>query len=261
MPMRNIRLTIEYDGTNFLGWQIQTKNSRTVQGEIQKALKKIFKKSIRLIGSGRTDRGAHAIGQVANFKTNTKLKTAVILRALNAHLPPDIVITDAADVPLNFHSRYSAKSKTYRYAILNRNVPDVLTRNFCYFYPRKLNVSLMRREAKHMTGRKDFRSFMAADPSSKDRERSTIRTIKRLVIRKNGDVVRIDIEANSFLYKMVRNIVGTLIAIGSGKLPEGSIKNILSKKNRTCAGTTAPAHGLCLVNVTYEYRRMFLKSE
>ena len=248
-PPRNIKLTLEYDGTHFNGWQVQDKAKRTVQGEIEKVLSKIFKKKCRIIGSGRTDSGVHAKAQAANLKTTSTMTPVQILKALNARLPEDISITHAEGVPLNFHAQYSVKSKTYRYSILNRPSRSALERHFSFFYSQHLNLSLMRREAKSLLGKKDFKSFQATDFSRA--ERNTIRTIKKIRIKKNAYFIFIDIEADGFLYKMVRNIVGTLLEIGSGKQPKASIQNILKAQNRKAAGQTAPAKGLCLMEVHY----------
>ena len=252
--MRNVKLTIEYDGTCFHGWQVQNKNHRTVHGELQRALFQIFKKEIQLIGSGRTDSGVHARGQVANFKADSSMTPPEIQKAINAVLPADIVILATQDVPETFHAQYSAKSKTYRYTFLNRETRCALMRDYCHFLSRPLNLPLMRNEAQALIGRKDFKSFQAADPakSNDENDGSTMRTIKRIEIKKKGDLIQIDIEANGFLYKMVRNIVGTLLEIASGKLSHGSIPKILKAKDRKAAGQTAPAKGLCLMEVNYE---------
>ena len=248
--MRNIKLTIEYDGTHFNGWQIQDKHKRTVQGEIEKACAKVFHRRIRLIGSGRTDSGVHAVGQVANFKVDTRLTPFEILRAINASLPEDIVIVDVEDAREKFHAQYSAKSKIYRYTILNRKARSAIYRGLCHFYPYPLNVALMRREARALLGTKDFKSFQAT-PIQALKERSTVRTIKKITIHKKNGFISIDIEANGFLHKMVRNIIGTLLEIASGRLPKGSMKKILEKRNRIAAGRTAKAKGLCLLEVKY----------
>lgn len=248
--MRNLKLTIEYDGTHFEGWQVQKKGHRTVQGEIESVLKKIFKKSVHLIGAGRTDSGVHALGQVAHFKIDSRLKLEEMHRALNANLPADIVIRAIETVPVKFHAQYSVKSKIYRYTILNRPERPAQLRHFCWHIPRPLNLTVLRKEAKALVGRKDFRSFMAAD-SSATQTKKTIRTIKQMSIRKKEDFIYIDIEGDGFLYKMVRTIVGTLVQIGQGRLPPESIKKILRKKDRKYAGCTAKPHGLCLREVKY----------
>lgn len=251
--MRNIKLTIEYDGTDFQGWQLQRQNLRTVQGEIEKVLQIIFKKHIRVFGSGRTDSGVHALGQVAHFKIDSKIPTEEIVPALNGNLPKDIAVLNAEEVDDQFHAQFSARRKAYRYTILYRSSRSALRRDFCLHIPYRLNVALMRREAKTLVGRKDFRSFMASDPHLKmdPADKNTIRTVYAFSIRRQGDCLHLDIEANGFLYKMVRNIVGTLLAIGSGKLPPGSMTDILRKKSRLAAGMTAPAKGLRLVRVRY----------
>src|SRR3989338_6782667 len=263
MP-RNIKLTIEYDGTLFHGWQAQQPRSsrpkrltagsrRTVQGEIERALKKIYRKNLKLIGSGRTDSGVHACGQVANFAMSSPMPLAEIQRALNANLPEDFSIIKAEEVLPDFHARYSARSKTYRYSILNRGARPALERNTCLYSPYPLNLAAMRREAKSLVGRKDFRSFAAGDASKSDdgKMASTVRTIKRAGISRKGDHIWIDIEADGFLYKMVRNIVGTLLAVGASRLPSGAIRKILAQKDRRAAGVTAKAKGLALLKVIY----------
>lgn len=249
--MRNIKLTIEYDGTNYKGWQVQKNSSKTIQETIQKAAKKILKEDIKITGSGRTDSGVHADGQVANFKTNSDKSTAEMQRALNANLPDDIAIIDTQEVNLKFHAQYSIKTKTYRYTILNRDAPCVHNRHKTFHHPYKLNTSLMRKESQHLIGRKDFCSFQASDPAKRktQKKEDTIRTVKRCEVKKRGDFIYIEIEANGFLYKMVRNIVGTLLEIGRGK--DFYIKDILKKKDRTFAGYTAKAKGLTLLQADY----------
>jgi len=251
--MRNIKIEIEYDGTNYKGWQIQQRRSsgvgteKTIQGAIERVLSGILQEEIRIIGAGRTDSGVHALGQVANFKTKSKMPMAVMQRALNALLPKDIVIVDIEEAKADFNSRFDARSKTYRYEIMNRNYSTAFDRLYQYHIPYKLDVKLMAKEARFLIGRRDFKSFQAADK----RERMSVRNIRRLSVRKDGPVIIIDIEANGFLYNMVRNIVGTLLEIGRGKLPAGSMRKILRAKDRTKAGPTAPAKGLCLLRVRY----------
>lgn len=244
--MRNIKLIIEYEGTNYAGWQIQ-KNAKSIQGTLESALKRIIGEKGRLISCGRTDSGVHAIGHVVNFKTKSKIPLSNLQRGLNSILPRDIVIKEVKEVALNFNSRFDAKSKVYRYTILNRSYPQALCRNYFYYVPYKLDLNTMKREAKCLVGRHDFKSFQAADK----KERSSIRTIKKLEVERKKDVIEVEIEADGFLYNMVRNIVGTLIEIGRGRFKAGSMKKILKAKNRDLAGPTAPARGLCLVEVKY----------
>lgn len=269
--MRNIKLTIEYDGTDYAGWQIQNPKSKihppstrlrrivrrnfseggqkskikTVQETIERVLEKILQEKVRLIGSGRTDAGVHAKAQIANFKTHSDIPLLKLRRALNSLLLEDIVISKVQEVSLDFHARYSARSKVYRYTILNRQYRSAHLKDFVYFYSYPLDVRSMKKEAKIFLGRKDFRSFQASDKKC----RTSIRKIKKLNIEKDGDFIHIDIEADGFLYNMVRNVVGTLIEVGSGKSLD--IKKLLSLKDRTLAGPTAVARGLCLMEVKY----------
>jgi tRNA pseudouridine38-40 synthase len=247
--MRNFKITFEYDGVDFCGWQAQGQGERTVQGELEAVLLKIFKKPIKVIASGRTDSGVHARAQVISFKADTRMKPLEIQRALNGLLPKDIAVHEAQEVKDDFHAQYSVKEKTYRYTILNRKHRSAFLRNHSLFYPYPLNISLMRQAAKYLIGRHDFKSFQANDLLRA--ERQTVRTIKKLVIKKRGDLIEIDITADGFLYKMVRNIVGTLLAIGSGQLPVTEMPQILKAKNRNQAPETAPADGLCLMDVKY----------
>ena len=246
--MRNIKLTIEYTGTNLSGWQLQL-DKRTVQGEIERALKTIFKKDIRIYGSGRTDAGVHAAGQVANCKIDTAMETQDIVRALNGNLSGDITILLAEDISDKFHAQYSAKRKTYRYTISNRPTRPALNSDYLYHVTHKINLAAMKREAKAFLGKHDFRSFTATDVTTIGKDAT--RTIHTLNITKKGDLIMVEITANGFLYKMVRNIVGTLLEVGTEQLPEGSVKKILKAQARTAAGNTAPAKGLTLMQVEY----------
>ncbi|MFH1656091.1 MAG: tRNA pseudouridine(38-40) synthase TruA [Candidatus Omnitrophota bacterium] len=246
--MRNIKLTIEYDGTIYKGWQSQGKRrTKTIQQVLEKSLEKILGEKIKLIASGRTDSGVHALGQVANFKTRTKLKPDQIKMALNSNLPLDIVVRGAKEVDSKFHSRYDVKSKVYRYVILNRMERPAIYRNRCLFISYRLDLNLMQQEARQLLGRHDFKVFQSANKV----QRGSVRTIKSIKINKKADSISIEIESNGFLYKMVRNIVGTLIEIGRGRFEKGTINRLLSSKNRCLAGPSAPAGGLYLLKVNY----------
>jgi len=247
--MRNFKITFEYDGKDFCGWQTQAKGERTVQGEVESVLSKIFKHPLKVIASGRTDSGVHAQDQVISFKAETRMKPLEIQRAMNSLLPKDIAVHEAREVKADFHAQYSVKAKTYRYTILNRSYRSAFLKGHALFYPYPLNVTAMRRAAKVLVGRHDFKSFQAHDPLRA--ERQTIRTIKKLVINKEGSLIHIDVTADGFLYKMVRNITGTLIAVGAGHLPPQEVAKILKAKNRQTAPETAPAEGLCLMSVKY----------
>ncbi len=244
--MRNIKLTIRYDGTGYSGWQFQ-KNARTVQDTIEKAIRGIVRGRVSLIASGRTDAGVHAAAQIANFRTASKIPLDNLRMALNAKLPEDILIVKAEYARAGFNAQKSAKSKHYRYTIYNNDFMDPFLRCFaskCFF---KLNASMMRKGARCLIGRHDFTSFRAKD----GQEKESVRTIKYIKISRRGDLIYIDIEADGFLYNMVRNIAGTLIDVGRGKIPAEDVRKILSAKDRRFCGPTAPARGLSLIKVNY----------
>jgi tRNA pseudouridine38-40 synthase len=245
---RNIKLTIQYDGTGYFGWQRQKNTHRTIAEVIETILKKILQEPIKLIAAGRTDTGVHARKQVANFSTGSEMEVLRLRQSLNALLPEDIRVNKVEEAAVDFNSRYSARSRTYRYTILNRYSADVFLRRYVYHHPLcKLDVSSMRKAAVLLVGAHDFRSFKRTDKKIS----STLRQLKAIKITKSGELIHIDISANSFLYHMVRNIVGTLIQIGKGSLTPESLKKILKAKDRRTAGPTAPACGLTLMRVQY----------
>lgn len=247
--MFNILLEIEYDGSNYCGWQLQSRQSKkkSIQEVLQKALAKILQEKVKVIGSGRTDAGVHARKQFANFGSNSALDLDKLNASLNALLPDDITVNSIKQVALDFHSRYSVKSKTYRYTIINRRQRPAIMRDYAYFCRYPLNIGLMRKEAKVILGSHDFGAFCA----SAGKKKNPLKEIKSLKIKKQNDLIYIDIEANSFLYNMARNIVGTLIEIARGRFAKGSMKKILASKDRKLAGPTAPAKGLSLIDVKY----------
>ncbi len=246
--MHNFKLEIEYDGTRFHGWQVQNgKETKTIQHVLGRVLKKILRQDIKLIVAGRTDSGVHALSQVANFKSSTKIPLEKLRWAINCLLPQDIKVTRIQAVSPDFNSRFCAKSKVYRYTILNRKYSSALLANRVYFFHHPLDAGLMRREAKFLCGRHNFKAFQATEA----RLRNPLRTIKRIKISKEKDFLHIDIEADSFLYNMVRNIAGTLLEIGRGRFPKGSMRKILNSGDRKLAGPTLPAKGLCLIKVKY----------
>lgn len=246
--MHNIKLTIAYDGTRYSGWQIQ-KNAKTIQDVIEGALRKILSEKVKLIAAGRTDAGVHAKAQVANFRTKREFPLDKLQKALNSNLPDDISIIKIGLAGPRFHSRFDARAKLYRYTILNSRVDDPFGRNYYSKVLYNLNIALMKREAKVLAGKHDFKSFQAK--SALSRVKNTTRTIKKITVRKDKDLVYIDIEANGFLHNMVRNIAGTLVEIGRGNLHKGSMNKILASRDRRKAGPTAPAKGLTLVKVKY----------
>lgn len=246
-PLRNIKLNLKYDGSAYSGWQSQD-NARSIQAVLEDTLRKITGRKVKLISAGRTDAGVHAIAQTANFKTVSGLPITNIQKALNAALPKDIVISDIKEAGPDFHARNDARSKRYRYTLVRADFVDPLIRHFAVRCKYKLNLAAMRREARNLIGRRDFKSFQAAGSRNL---RDTTRTVKDIRISNNKDIIYIDIEASGFLYNMARNIVGTLIEVGRGKLAEGVTKAILRKKDRRYCGPTAPAKGLCLIEVKY----------
>lgn len=245
--MRNIKLIIEYDGTNYLGWQIQPKGE-TIQGVIEDKLKRITGEDVHLIGSGRTDSGVHALSQVANFKTNSQIDISSLQRALNSLLPKDIVIKKVEEVDLNFNARKDAKSKVYEYRILNQEIPSVFLRAYAWHVPYKLNWSEIKKATKTIIGEHDFSSFRSSGSNVKN----NVRKILKAEWNKTQDgLILFEVEANGFLKQMVRSIVGTLIEVGRGKIDAQEFKNILESKDRRKAGPTAPAYGLFLKEVKY----------
>jgi tRNA pseudouridine38-40 synthase len=246
-PLRNLRLEIEYDGTRFFGWQVQD-GKPTVQGELERAIQEITGAPATLIGSGRTDAGVHAVGQVANFRTTSRLPEAKWPLALNAHLPPDIRVVNAKDVPLEFHAQFGAKRKTYVYTVLNRDVASAIERDHCHLIRKPLDVRAMNEAAGHLVGTHDFRAF-GSEMGEKER---TIRTIDRAEILPDRALVRFLFRGSGFLYNQVRAMVGTLIEVGLGKAPPDHVRTVLEGKDRTKAGANVPAKGLCLISVEYQ---------
>ncbi|MCF6465295.1 tRNA pseudouridine(38-40) synthase TruA [Clostridium sp. Cult2] len=244
--MINVKLTIQYDGTNYCGWQRQ-KNAKSIQEEIEKAIKLITGEKVDLIGSGRTDSGVHAKGQVANFFTHSKIPVDRFKFALNSKLPRDISIIDSRMVHEEFHSRYDAIGKRYQYIIYNREIRNPLYRNFVYHVPYYLDYKKMEKATGYFLGTHDFATFMASNSNVK----TTIRTINKFFLERTEDLTTFTIEGNGFLYNMVRIIIGTLIEVGNGKIKSSSVPHIIDSKNRNTAGHTAPPEGLYLEKVFY----------
>jgi tRNA pseudouridine38-40 synthase len=245
--MRNIRLILGYDGTDFHGWQLQP-GLRTVQETLEGALAALTGERLRVNASGRTDTGVHAVGQVVNFRSETKLAADVLVRAINAHLPADVVVREAADVPESFDANRDARRKLYRYIIHDGAVPDLFMRRYCHHTRYRLDAAAMARAAACLRGTHDFHSFETDWPN----RASSVRTITHLAVNRFGDWIWLDVEADGFLYNMVRAIAGTLINVGRGYWPESRVDEILEAKDRRQAGPTAPAQGLFLMRVKYE---------
>jgi len=244
--MRNIKLTIEYDGKDFNGWQKQS-TKLNIQGEIERAIQDITGEEVELIASGRTDAGVHALGQVANFKTNSNIPVEKFPIALNTKLKRSIRILEAEEVEERFHSRYNCKKKTYRYIINNSENGTAIYRNLEYNFSQKLYLEKMQEAVKFFLGEHDFKGFKASGTSSK----SSVRTVYDAQVYKKDDRVIIELTGNGFLYNMVRIISGTLVDVGTGKILPEQIPGIIESKDRTRAGKTLPPQGLYLVKVEY----------
>ena len=245
--MRNIKLTIEYDGKEFGGWQKQP-NKLNIQGTIEKAIEEITGEQIELNASGRTDAGVHSLGQVANFKTNSSIPIEKIPIAINTKLKKSIRIIKAEEVEERFHSRLSCKKKTYRYIINNNETASAIYRNLEYHIPQKLDIEKMKQAIKYFEGEHDFKAFKASGTSSK----SSVRTIfKADIYQQKDNRLWIELTGNGFLYNMVRIIVGTLVDVGLGKIKPEEISRIISEGKRENAGKTVPPNGLYLLKVEY----------
>ena len=245
--MRNIKLTIEYDGKDFNGWQKQP-NKLNIQGTIEQAIKNITGEDVELNASGKTEAGVHALGQVANFKTNSEIPIEKFAIAINSKLKKSIVIKKAEEVDERFHSRLNCKRKTYRYIINNSPEGTAIYRYLETHIPQKLDVKKMEQALKYFEGEHDFKAFKASGTSSK----SSVRTIYKTQIYIKEDRIIIELTGNGFLYNMVRIIAGTLVDVGLGKIEPQQIENIIKEKKRENAGKTLPPNGLYLVSVEYE---------
>jgi tRNA pseudouridine38-40 synthase len=246
--MRNFRVTLGYDGTDFHGWQIQP-GLRTVQQVLEDALARLTGADrVRVNASGRTDTGVHAVAQVVNFHSDTRLGPDVLVRALNAHLPEDVVVRQVEVVADDFDANRDAVRKQYRYAIHDGPVPELFQRRYCHHSRYQLDAAAMSRAAETLVGRHDFRCFETEWPN----RASSVRTITHISVDRQGEWIWLDVEADGFLYNMVRAIAGTLMNVGRGYWPELEVAAILASGDRTRAGPTAPAQGLFLMRVTYE---------
>lgn len=245
--MKRVKLTVAYDGTNYCGWQVQP-NGITVQEVLNKHLSELTGEQIETIGASRTDAGVHALGNVAVFDTNVRMPGEKFSYALNQRLPEDIRIEKAEEVAPDFHPRYVESEKTYEYKILNRSFPIPTMRFYSHFTYVPLNVDKMKEAAEYLLGEHDFKSFCGAGAQVK----TTVRTIKKIEIKKEGDLITLRITGNGFLYNMVRIIAGTLMEVGKGAYPPEHMKEILDAKDRSAAGPTAMARGLMLVKIEYK---------
>lgn len=245
--MYNYKLTIQYDGTRYRGWQVQGNTDQTIQGKLEGVLSRLTGQLVEVHGSGRTDAGVHALGQVANVKLPHPVEPSELLGELNRYLPADIGVIAAEPAPERFHARLNARSKTYRYRIWNSAIPNVLERSYLYALPEPLDVAAMERAAADLVGTHDFRSFCGL----KRFKKSTVRTITDIAITQDGAEVRLEFTGNGFLMRMVRILAGTLVEVGLGQREADAMPAVLAAQDRAAAGPALPAQGLALVRVEY----------
>lgn len=246
MSVRNIKLTIAYDGSEYHGWQIQP-GQRTIQGTLTEAVRDLLGQKVRICGASRTDARVSALGQVALIQIDSPIPTENLAEAITDRLPADIAVTEAVEAPRGFDVIGAAKSKWYRYTIFTGPVRPVLQIRHCWHVPARLDTAAMAQAAKLLVGEKDFKSFASAA----DKRESSVRTIFRCDVTAENDWIYVDVEGKSFLYNMVRNMVGTLVDVGIGRWKPEKMSEILEAKDRTAAGPIAPAAGLCLIRVEY----------
>ena len=244
---RNFRLTLAYDGTRYRGWQRQGNTPDTIQAKLETLLGRLLEQDVEVHGSGRTDAGVHAAGQVASFRADTDMDCAALLKAVREYLPEDIGARSLEEAPARFHARLSAKEKTYVYRVWNSDAPCVFERKYVFAYPAALDEDAMRRAAEDLLGRHDFSAFS----SGKKKGRSAERTLRSVRIERNGEELRITYTGDGFLYNMARILTGTLLEIGAHERPADDIERIFRSRSRAEAGFTAPAKGLCLMSVRY----------
>lgn len=245
--MKRVLLRVAYDGTNYCGWQKQN-NGVAVEAVLNKHLSELLGNEISVIGASRTDAGVHAMGNVAVFDTDSRIPGEKFAYALNQRLPDDIAIQESKEVAPDFHPRYCKCNKTYEYRVLNRKFPLPTERLYSYFLYYNIDVEKMQEAARHLVGTHDFASFCSANAQVKD----TVRTVNFINVRKENDIITIQVNGNGFLYNMVRIISGTLLQVGMGRMSVMDVKNILDARDRTKSGPTAPAVGLTLVEINYE---------
>ena len=242
---RNVKLTVEYDGTAYHGWQRQA-NALTVQQVLEEGIAAIVGHEVTLYGSGRTDAGVHALGQVASFHIRSTIPADRLPHAINSAIPPDIAVVRADDVAHDFHARYSATGKTYRYTILCRPVRPAVGARYVHWVRRALDAAAMQAAAAHFVGEHDFAAFETESTGE-----GSVRTVTEAGVERDGERIEFTVSANGFLYNMVRAMVGTLLEVGLGKRPPDDIPRLLAARDRSLVGPTAPAKGLCLMQVDY----------
>lgn len=244
--MRNLKITIQYDGSAYHGWQVQ-KNALTVQEVFQNAVEKVFKKRLDVVGCSRTDSGVHANMYVLTLKTDMDIDSNGVVFALNSKLPADIAVIDCEECDGDFHPRYSCKSKEYVYKLYNGKIRNPFLKDYAYHYRYEIDVDYLCREAQAFVGTYDYSGFCSAKSDVED----TVRTVKKFEVCRDGDMVYFTVEADGFLYNMVRIMVGTLLFVSEGKIKEGELSRIIKSKDRKKAGKTAPPQGLYLNKINY----------
>ncbi|HEX77281.1 MAG TPA: tRNA pseudouridine(38-40) synthase TruA [Dehalococcoidia bacterium] len=243
---RKLVLVVEYDGTGYRGFQLQPQGA-TIQGELETAIRKLTGEKLRVVAASRTDAGVHAVGQVVSFRTGSALPPATVVRALNFYLPPAIAVKAAYEVAPDFDVQRQARSREYRYSILNSATPSPLRIRTSYWVPRRLEIGAMNQACACLLGKHDFASFTSPEGTAQ----GTVHTVYRAEVSRDGDTVTFDMEADSFLRHQVRLTVGSLIRVGLGKLSPGEFEGIVEAAQPGRAGPSAPAHGLCLRRVNY----------
>jgi len=246
MVVRNIKLTVLYDGSEYHGWQIQP-GFKTIQGTLTEVIQGLVDQEVRVLGTSRTDAGVSALGQIALVQLDSLIPVENLARAITHRLPSDIAVAEAVEVPQDFDLAGEVKSKLYRYTIFTGRLRPVLQIRHCWHLHTKLDIAAMSEAAAMLVGKQDFKSFASAA----DKRQTSVRTIFRCDVNQNDDWIYFEVEGDSFLYNMVRNIVGTLVEVGSGRLNPEKINEIIEAKDRTAAGPIAPAGGLCLMHIKY----------
>lgn len=244
---RNIRIKVAYEGARYQGWQKQETSDNTIQGKLERLFSRMCDEEIIIQGSGRTDAGVHALGQVVNFHTSSTMSTEEMLNYMNRYLPEDIAVVDIAEVLERFHSRLNAKGKRYSYRVWNSSIPNVFWRRYSHTVEKTLDIEAMKSAAAYLLGEHDFKAFT----STKKGKKSTVRRIDSIDIMKEGDLITFIFIGNGFLYHMIRILVGTLLEVGKGERSAESIPAVLESKNRENAGELVPGKGLVLEEVFY----------
>ncbi|MBR1853870.1 MAG: tRNA pseudouridine(38-40) synthase TruA [Lachnospiraceae bacterium] len=245
--MRNIKLMVQYEGTRYQGWQRQQSTENTIQGKLEMLLSRMCGEPVEIQGSGRTDAGVHALGQVANFHTNSDLSVEEMRRYINTYLPEDIAVTRVEEAAPRFHSRLNATGKCYVYRVVNSEIPDVFWRRYAFMVPEQLDLEAMRQAARYLCGEHDFKSFTSAKKGKK----STVRRIDEIRITKENDLITFSFVGNGFLHHMVRILMGTLLEVGRGERSPESIPMLIEMQNREAAGPLVPAKGLTLIEIYF----------